>query len=262
MRLLTVLLAATILSWPADTWPDVCRAEPGVPHVTGIDSDGDGVRDSQDNCPDCYNPSQANGGGGPFGDACRPAAEPEPPGLPRTTWGEYKPASPFRPRLFVRPYALAAISGNGGHRYSSAGVSLQLAGPIDGWKPDPSLPHYQLPPFWRYHAGVYADVRLTSPQGGLELGVDHRPLWWGWYARHLPEVTVGVQAHLIWFDHGRNDTRRPLALGVGLKVSFLQIVSLVPFAQTDLRNGGVWSYGALLGFDFKILDDLGVTAGR
>lgn len=212
MRLVTLTCAVACAAGAPRAEGQDCRPEPGVPHVTGIDSDGDGIPDSRDNCPACFNPGQPNSAGGLLGDACRPLS-PEPPAQPpRTHWNEFKPKNPFSPRIFVRPYALGAW-GRHGARHASAGASLQLAGNIDGWKPDPRYPHFQLPPYWRYHAGLYADLRVTSPQGGLDVGVDHRPLWWGWYASHLPEVAIGLQLHVIRFDEAVRGARSPLALG-------------------------------------------------
>lgn len=42
--------------------------------ITSPDSDGDGVIDADDNCPNTPNPDQANGDGDFFGDACQPPA--------------------------------------------------------------------------------------------------------------------------------------------------------------------------------------------
>jgi hypothetical protein len=257
VRLLAIACALGCAAFAAGALGQDCRPEPGTPHVTGIDSDGDGIADGSDNCPDCFNPSQHNTLGDAFGDACRPPAAAPSPGL-QTRGREFQPTSSSHPRLFLRPYALGAVSGDGDHKYGSAGLHVHVAGAIDGWRPDPRRPEVELPPYWRYHAGVYGDLRVTSPQGGVDLGIDHRPLWWAWYARHLPELAMGLQAHLLHFDRSARDVRSPLALGVGLKLSYLEIVNLIPFAQTDLRNGGRWSWGAVLGFDVKIADDLGL----
>jgi hypothetical protein len=45
---------------------------------------------------------------------------------------------------------------------------------------------------------------------------------------------------------------------VGPRVGFLDIVSLMPFAQFDVANAGAVSWGGMLVFDFKVLKDLGV----
>ncbi|MCE2885655.1 MAG: thrombospondin type 3 repeat-containing protein, partial [Planctomycetaceae bacterium] len=42
----------------------------GVLAIPGVDSDGDGVDDSVDNCPTVANPGQANADGDTRGDAC------------------------------------------------------------------------------------------------------------------------------------------------------------------------------------------------
>jgi hypothetical protein len=41
-------------------------------HITANDTDGDGIENSVDNCPDVPNPDQANEDGDKFGDACDP----------------------------------------------------------------------------------------------------------------------------------------------------------------------------------------------
>jgi hypothetical protein len=41
-------------------------------HITANDSDGDGIDNAVDNCPDVANPDQANEDGDKFGDACDP----------------------------------------------------------------------------------------------------------------------------------------------------------------------------------------------
>ena len=52
---------------------------PGAPnavYVPSADSDGDGVPDDQDNCPDVYNPGQEDADGDGVGDACDTVAPP------------------------------------------------------------------------------------------------------------------------------------------------------------------------------------------
>jgi hypothetical protein len=69
--------------------PDECDIASGnsqdcndnsIPDECELDSDGDGIIDDCDNCPDVFNPDQADGDNNGIGDACdEPAGRPEPP---------------------------------------------------------------------------------------------------------------------------------------------------------------------------------------
>ena len=66
---------ASATSGPTAT---VTATEPPVetPTPAPIDSDGDGIADSQDNCLDTYNPDQADSDGNGIGDACEASPTP------------------------------------------------------------------------------------------------------------------------------------------------------------------------------------------
>jgi hypothetical protein len=52
-----------------------------------VDSDNDGVRDADDNCPDTFNPDQADSDDDGVGDACEPPT-PSPTPEPNSIWGD------------------------------------------------------------------------------------------------------------------------------------------------------------------------------
>jgi hypothetical protein len=45
-------------------------------------------------------------------------------------------------------------------------------------------------------------------------------------------------------------------------VGFLDILSVMPFVQFDLANAAASSWGGMLVFDFKVLQDLGVPLAK
>jgi len=63
------------------------HGNPGVAVSMLPDTDGDGVPDETDNCPDTHNPDQTDSDGDGIGDACDTAPSPPPP-LPSSFYGE------------------------------------------------------------------------------------------------------------------------------------------------------------------------------
>ena len=64
LKTLTILVTVLLLSMPG------CTEEAGSGDKTPEDSDGDGIPNSTDNCPNDSNPGQEDEDGDDVGDAC------------------------------------------------------------------------------------------------------------------------------------------------------------------------------------------------
>jgi hypothetical protein len=232
-----------------DGMGDLCDRCPSEPVQGGrhADTDNDGVGDECDNCPRHPNRPDASGKQGP----CPPEDEP---------YSKWKDPNPLGRRLqfFIRPLAL-------GYRYQgswvgSTGLGLHLGGSLGEWRFDEQGTALKVPS-WYWSAGVYGDsVNLFAAEHlGPYAALDFRPMDWDAYARSWARhFKFGVGAHLLWSKRVEGVEKRPLQLGVGPRVGFLDILSVMPFAQFDLANGSAFSWGGMLVFDFKVLQDLGV----
>lgn len=238
----------------ADGIGDACDNCTGVKDATQRDADQDGAGDVCDVCPS--NPHfQGNAADGSA-----------PPCTARvTTWLDYEDRE-RRSHLaaFFRPSILTHIplsSADPSDVEVDAGFHLTLTGSFDRWQLLPN--HVALPPAWFFHIGAYAsvtDFTDNPPRFGPIAGVDWRPLGNDAYAgSFLKNLRFGVQAHYLTgrpSDEGGEWVKR---LGTGLKVSFLDIVSIAPAVQLDLGDDLRTSLGIFALFDFKYLDDLGVS---
>ena len=234
------------------------------------DSDGDGAGDACDLCPLVAvergeHADADNDGVGDECDSCRlpnardaqgaQAACPE-----QQSFSAWKDPNPLgrRLRFFIRPLAF-------GYRYrgdwvGSTGLGLHLSGSIGEWRFDAQGTALRVPS-WYWSAGVYGDAAnlFAAEHIGPYAALDFRPMNWAPYARSWArELKFGVGAQLFWSKRFESATHRPLQLGVGPRVGFLDIVSVMPFAQVDLAHERALSWGGLLVFDFKVLEDLGV----
>jgi hypothetical protein len=225
------------------------------------DGDGDGVGDACDNCPITPNPDQRDSDGDGVGDACDNCSLPNGRGkdgaqaaCPSADAYMFRDPHPLgrRLQLFLRPQAF-------GYRYrstwaGSTGLAFEASGSLGAWSFDQQGTATEVPS-WFWTLGFYADaINVARAEHlGPFLALDHRFL--------LPSINdfkLGVYGHLFWSERVNDPPRRPLQLAMGLRLGVLDIVSVVPFVQLDLRNGGALSWGGLLVFDFKILRDLGV----
>ncbi|WP_143195926.1 hypothetical protein [Archangium sp. Cb G35] len=230
---------------------DLCDPCPFVPVKDGehADADDDGVGDE---CDTCRLPNPRNESG-------EQAPCPE-----QQAYSEWKDPNPLGRRLqfFIRPLAL-------GYRYQgnwvgSTGLGLHLGGSLGEWRFDEKGTALKVPS-WYWSAGVYGDsVNLFAAEHlGPYAALDFRPMQWAPYARSwAKEFKFGVGAHLFWSKRLEGVENRPLHLGVGPRVGFLDIISVMPFAQFDLANSGGFSWGGMLVFDFKVLQDLGVPLAK
>jgi hypothetical protein len=209
------------------------------------------VGDECDNCPD-YNPRDESG-------EQPPCPEPE------TRPGKTRPAPKLRVKrlqFFIRPLAL-------GYRYQgswvgSTGLGLHLGGSLGEWRFDEQRTALRMPE-WYWSAGVYGDsVNIFAAEHlGPYAALDWRPMGWAPYARSgWRHFKFGIGTHLLWSKRVEGVENRPLHLGVGPRVGFLDILSVMPFAQFDLANDRAFSWGGMLVFDFKILQDLGVPLAK
>jgi hypothetical protein len=296
MRSAPLCLALALLLASA---PAVAQPPPASEPVA--DSDGDGVEDFTDTCPFTENPGQEDRDGDGAGDACdlcplirvengehgdedndgvgdecdtcrrypnardergEQAPCPENEKQPVSEWNPNPPLG-RRLRLFLRPIGLA-------YRYrgewvGSTGLGLHLGGSIGEWRFDEKGTALRVPS-WYWSAGIYGDAAnlFAAEHLGPYAALDFRPLNWEAYARSwAKELKFGVGAHLLWTRRVDGALgQRPLQLGVGPRVGFLDIVSVMPFAQFDLANDVAVSWGGMLVFDFKVLEDLGVPVPR
>ncbi|HYO73360.1 MAG TPA: hypothetical protein VEU33_45575 [Archangium sp.] len=234
------------------------------------DSDGDGAGDRCDTCPlvPVKDGEHADADDDGVGDECDTCRLPNPrnesgeqaPCPEEKAHPEWKDPNPLGRRLqfFIRPLAL-------GYRYQgswvgSTGLGLHLGGSLGEWRFDAKGTALKVPS-WYWSAGVYGDsVNLFAAEHiGPYAALDFRPIGWAPYARSWArELKFGVGAHLFWSKRVEGAEKRPLQLGVGPRVGFLDILSVMPFAQFDLANGRDFSWGGMLVFDFKVLQDLGV----
>jgi hypothetical protein len=234
------------------------------------DSDGDGAGDTCDLCPlvPVKDGEHADADDDGVGDECDTCRLPNPrdergeqaPCPEEKAHSEWKDPNPLGRRLqfFIRPLAL-------GYRYQgswvgSTGLGLHLGGSLGEWRFDEKGTALKVPS-WYWSAGVYGDsVNLFAAEHlGPYAALDFRPMEWAPYARSwAKEFKFGVGAHLFWSKRVEGAEQRPLQLGVGPRVGFLDILSVMPFAQFDLANGRAFSWGGMLVFDFKVLQDLGV----
>ncbi|WP_233261375.1 thrombospondin type 3 repeat-containing protein [Vitiosangium sp. GDMCC 1.1324] len=230
---------------------DACDLCPLVPVKGGehADADNDGVGDECDNCR-LPNPRNESG---------EQAACPD-----AKSHSEWKDPNPLGRRLqiFIRPLAL-------GYRYrgnwvGSTGLGLHLGGSLGEWRFDEKGTALKVPS-WYWSAGFYGDsVNLFGAQHlGPYAALDFRPLDWAPYARSwAKELKVGIGAQLLWAKRVEGVEKRPLQLGAGPRVGLLDILSVMPFVQFDLANAAAVSWGGMLVFDFKVLQDLGVPAAK
>ncbi len=274
--------------------PAVAQPPPAPVSEPVADSDGDGVEDASDSCPLTENPSQQDSDGDGAGDACdlcplvpveagehadadndgvgeecdtcrlpnaRDARGEQTPCPEESSFSGWKDPNPLGRRLqfFIRPMAL-------GYRYrgewvGSTGLGLHLGGSIGEWRFDEKGTALRVPS-WYWSAGFYGDAANLFAAGhlGPYAALDFRPLNHAPYARSwAKELKFGIGAQLLWaqrVDDGLG--QRPVQLGVGPRVGFLDIVSVMPFAQVDLANDNALSWGGTVVFDFKVLEDLGV----
>ncbi len=217
------------------------------------DSDKDGAGDACDLCPQVpvARGAHADTVGDGVGDECEsgPAIEPE--------WEDPNPLG-RRLQFFIRPAAF-------GYRYrgewvGTTGLGLHLSGSIGKWEFDKQGTALKVPSFF-WSAGVYGDAAnlFAAEHLGPYAALDFRPMNWEAFARSwASELKFGVGAHFLWSKRVEGVEHRPRQLGIGPRVGFLDIVSLMPFAQFDLANDGAVSWGGMLVFDFKVLKDLGV----
>jgi hypothetical protein len=99
-----------------------------LPYVIGvIDSDGDGIADSEDNCPSVANPSQADLDGDGIGDACDPDIDGD--GVPNES-----DQCPFLAALSVRITYYVDEDGDG---FGSTAVALCAVQPPSGFAAQP-----------------------------------------------------------------------------------------------------------------------------
>jgi hypothetical protein len=218
------------------------------------DSDGDGKGDACDLCPrfPVARGEHADADDDGIGDECDSPEEPTEP-----SWVDPNPLG-RRLQFFIRPMAL-------GYRYQgswvgSTGLGLHLSGSLGEWRFDKQGTAQRVPS-WFWSAGVYGDAAnlFEAAHLGPYAALDFRPMGWAPYARSwAKELKFGVGAHFLWAKRVEGLEHRPRQLGVGPRVGFLDIVSLMPFAQYDLANDGAVSWGGMLVFDFKVLQDLGV----
>ncbi|MFY0572194.1 thrombospondin type 3 repeat-containing protein [Archangium lansingense] len=231
---------------------DICDRCPSVAVQDGLhaDADGDGVGDECDNCRH-PNPRNESGEQAPCPDEEQPFSK----------WEDPNPLG-RRLQFFIRPLALA-------YRYQgswvgSTGLGLHMGGSIGEWRFDDEGTALKVPS-WYWSAGVYGDsVNLFEAEHlGPYAALDVRPMDWEAYARSWAKhFKFGVGAHLLWSKRVEGLEHRPLHLGVGPRVGFLDIVSVMPFVQFDVANEMAFSWGGMLVFDFKVLQDLGVPPAK
>jgi hypothetical protein len=229
---------------------DACDLCPSVPVSGGEhqDADGDGVGDECDDCPQ-PNPRDARGIQAPC------------PEGPVTRWKDPHPLG-RRLQFFIRPLALTYRYQ--GSQVGSTGLALHASGSLGAWRFDAQGTAVKVPA-WFWTAGVYGDsVNLFAAEHlGPYAALDFRPMGHAPYARSWArEFKWGLGAHLLWTRRVEGVEQRPLQLGVGPRVGFLDIITVNPFAQFDLANAGAFSWGAMLMFDFKVLENLGVPLPR
>jgi hypothetical protein len=140
----------------------------------------------------------------------------------------------------------------------STGLALEASGSLGAWSFDQQGRATQVPS-WFWTLGMYADaVNVTNAQHvGPFVALDFRPR-----RSALNDLKVGGYGHLFWAERVQAPANRLLQLALGLRFGVLDIVSIAPFAQWDLRNGQTFSWAGLLVFDFKILRDLGVPVPK
>ncbi len=230
---------------------DACDLCPRVPVKGGehADADRDGVGDE---CDNCRLPNARDERGEQA--MCPDAKE-------YTTWKDPHPLG-RRLQFFIRPLALGYRAR--GEWVGSTGLGLHLGGSLGEWRFDEQGTAQKVPS-WYWSAGLYGDSVnvFQAAHLGPYAALDFRPMGWAPYARSwAKEFKFGVGAHLLWTQRQEGLEHRPLLLAVGPRVGFLDIVSVMPFAQTDVANGGALSWGGTLVLDFKVLQDLGVPLGK
>ena len=258
-----------------DSVPDTNDNCPLKANADQLDSDGDGYGDACDNCPEIANSTQADGDADGVGDVCD--ACPGDPGLAHsnelgagdscsqsiTSWEDFADRRRrSRWQLFLRPSLLSSIalsSDDPNDTEASAGLLLSLTGSIDSWQLQEE--HVAIPPQWFYHVGAHVDVtEFTNHPSrfGPIAGVDFRPLALRGYANSvLKSFKFGLQAHYLT-GKAQLSSRWVRRAGLGVKVGFLDILSIAPGAQLDLNDNRRLSLSLLVLFDFKYLEDLGV----
>lgn len=263
-----------------DPAPDTAVSRPALP--TDEDSDGDAVRDDEDNCPESGNPSQLDSDGDRVGDACDTCvcksnpvddtgqqpqcvngpggadAGPEPPAPgARCVDGKIIGVAFKRLLWFARPMA-AAYAGSFSLDDSrwTAGLHAFVLVNLDGWAcsegraPAGSKRPIEITsePEWYLRGGFYRDVSIGDRETlGGEVGVDYAS------ARRL--FTWGCQVQVMATDDANSEPE--LHLGVGLKAALLDAVGIVPFVQRDVRGSFGTSVGAYLIVDLGVFTDLG-----
>jgi Thrombospondin type 3 repeat len=238
---------------------------PLTPNPDQADDDFDGIGNACDNCPITANPDQRDSDNDGVGDVCDNCSLPNVRGrdgvqavCPSKEAYTFRDPHPLGRRLqfFLRPQVF-------GYRYrstwvGSTGLDLEASGSIGTWSFDQQGTATQIPSwFWTF--GIYADALNVTQANhiGPFLVLDYR-----WAKSSLNDLKVGVYAHLFWSERAQMSPNRPVQLAVGPRFGFLDIISLVPFVQWDLRNSEAFSWGGVLVLDFKILRDLGVPAPK
>ena len=245
------------------------------------DRDRDGFGDVCDNCPQVPNFDQADSDNDGVGDACDPC--PGDPDIKAATSGQPKPECAIvitsfedpddlerRAKLVVllRPTLFAHIPFSRGHQSNvevAAGAHALLTSSIDSWE---LLPEgYAVPPTWFWHVGAYVDVTHftdTPTRFGAIGGIDVRPLGTPSYAKSwAKDLKLGLLVHYFTGSPDEDQSSKWVQrLGASLNIGFLDIVSLAPGVQKDFARKDEVSFSALALFDFKYIEDLGVSDVR
>jgi hypothetical protein len=232
---------------------------PLVANPDQADDDGDLIGNACDVCPNKTDPGQSDKDGDGVGDACDDCPLPNKRGpdgkqVACPTGYQFHDPNPMGRRLqfFLRPQAFGYRTQ--GEWAGSTGLAFEAAGSIGAWAFDAQGTATHVP-VWFWTFGVYADaINLTQAQHlGPFAIVDYRAA-----GGPLGDLKLGGYTHLFWAERVQSPPNRPLQLAFGPHVGFLDVVSVVPFVQFDVRNDWRFSWGGMLIFDFKILRDLGV----
>ncbi len=239
----------------------LCRSNPiHTPDRRQPDGDNDGVGDVCDVCPAAPNTTQDVGPDG-AGAIC--------PDARVTAWETVSREPRDHIQIFLRPlYAIWWGKDLPTRGTSTAGINLYASGSIDTWRyrrgdiPGAvAQPWFAEPPSWYWRAGVFVDPRVTDvATAGPVVGADYRPLNSDRWMNHplLRLLTVGAQAHFFYaYDFARGAGSRA-DLGLGVKLAAFDVLSVVPFVQLNLRDSAAVSSGAIVLFDLKVLEQLGV----
>lgn len=250
------------------------------PNADQADADRDGFGDVCDNCPDVANTDQRDVDNDGVGDVCD--ACPGDPNVGRVSSAREEVTCAIvvtafhdqrdRERrasllLLLRPTvtALWGLGSSGDDVEVAAGAHAMLTGSLDKWEYLPN--DFAVPPIWFWHIGAYADVTRftdTPTRFGPIVGIDVRPLGIPAYANSwLKDVKFGIVVHyMTGKPQSEDDAKWVQRVGASLNIGFLDVVSLAPGFQTDLAYDQRASVSVLALFDFKYLEDLGVSDVR